>query len=306
MEMQQVGRPRSNTTISGSSFSPVKGSPPSSTKRKLSLSYLRLSNARIVQRCLVYVINLPVALADELLLKSYEYLGQYGSIVKCVVNKQGVHSTSNNPTCSAHVTYNTEEESSLCIKACNGFEIHGKELKMYFGTTKYCSYFSRGIACPKPNCPFLHKLASETEVVSKEELAQQKEIIPKDSKIHTIKVRYVEENTVLPALRIIRERTCSELQVPRPRLFSKDLGSPTKSRFDFVYEEEEELDAPRSPVLEGLIQNASPSNPEIEMTTEDFEEILSPLNTDPWAADLLEFRKNSLDTYLVTAKATNN
>lgn len=39
-----------------------------------------------------------------------------------------------------------------------------------FGTTKYCSYFLRGVACANPDCMYLHDYGNEEDTFSKEEI----------------------------------------------------------------------------------------------------------------------------------------
>ena len=48
----------------------------------------QLKHMRVVQRNLVYVIGLAPSVARESLLEKPDYFGQYGRIVKLVVNKQ--------------------------------------------------------------------------------------------------------------------------------------------------------------------------------------------------------------------------
>ena len=48
----------------------------------------QLSNVRVVQKNLVYVLGLPVKLATEDTLKSLDFFGQYGRISKVVVNRR--------------------------------------------------------------------------------------------------------------------------------------------------------------------------------------------------------------------------
>jgi len=47
----------------------------------------QFANKRVIQRNLVYVMNLSPSLADENLLMSEGYFGQYGSILKCKVKQ---------------------------------------------------------------------------------------------------------------------------------------------------------------------------------------------------------------------------
>jgi CCR4-NOT transcription complex subunit 4 len=47
----------------------------------------QLVNVRVIQRNLVYVTNLPMNVAKEDILKRHEYFGQYGKVLKIVINK---------------------------------------------------------------------------------------------------------------------------------------------------------------------------------------------------------------------------
>jgi len=47
---------------------------------QLTLKGIKLSKIRIIQKSTVYVIGLSPTLADESLMRRYEYFGQYGKI----------------------------------------------------------------------------------------------------------------------------------------------------------------------------------------------------------------------------------
>ena len=67
------------------------------------------------------MIGLAPELAQEDLLSSYEYLGQYGKIKKLVVNK--MKSQRQSSTYSAYVTFSNEKEASLAIFVNEYFKI---------------------------------------------------------------------------------------------------------------------------------------------------------------------------------------
>jgi hypothetical protein len=46
--------------------------------------------------------------------------------------------------------------------------LEGKQLKVSFGTTKYCAYFLRGYECPNPDCFYLHEFDPLNEVTSRD------------------------------------------------------------------------------------------------------------------------------------------
>ena len=106
------------------------------------------SSLRVIQRNLVYITNIPEALAQEAVLTQYEYFGQYGTIEKCIVG-QSKSLQFRRPSFNAYITYASEEEAALCIKACNFFRVQEHVLEVTLGTTRYCTHFLKGQACPK-------------------------------------------------------------------------------------------------------------------------------------------------------------
>lgn len=40
-----------------------------------------------------------------------------------------------------------------------------------YGTTKYCSYYLRGMSCQNPGCMYLHEPGEDADSYSKEDLA---------------------------------------------------------------------------------------------------------------------------------------
>ncbi|KAK6231550.1 hypothetical protein SCA6_001623 [Theobroma cacao] len=71
------------------------------TKPKVSEGRMHLSNIRVIKRNLVYIIGLPLDLADEDLLQRREYFGQYGKVLKLSISKtaNGVIQHSSNNSC---------------------------------------------------------------------------------------------------------------------------------------------------------------------------------------------------------------
>ncbi|KAK7404658.1 hypothetical protein VNO78_05613 [Psophocarpus tetragonolobus] len=65
----------------------------------------KLSSVRVIQRNLVYIVGLPLNLADEDLLKRREYFSQYGKVVKVAMSRTaaGVIQQFPNDTCSVYV-----------------------------------------------------------------------------------------------------------------------------------------------------------------------------------------------------------
>uniref|UniRef100_M4B544 RING-type domain-containing protein n=1 Tax=Hyaloperonospora arabidopsidis (strain Emoy2) TaxID=559515 RepID=M4B544_HYAAE len=129
-----------------------------------------LQNVRVMQRNLVYVIGLPVPFAEEDVLRSNECFGQYGKIVKAVVNKSHLSADRANATASAYITFANKEDALCCIVAIDGYYLDGSMLRASFGTTKYCNFFLRNMQCNNPDCLYLHELGDEDDSFTKEEM----------------------------------------------------------------------------------------------------------------------------------------
>jgi CCR4-NOT transcription complex subunit 4 len=60
----------------------------------------------VIQKTLVYVIGLAPEIAHEDTLKKPEYFGQYGDLLKVVINTNNVYNaTRGGPSYSAYLTY---------------------------------------------------------------------------------------------------------------------------------------------------------------------------------------------------------
>lgn len=56
-----------------------------------------IADYRVIQRNLVYVIGVSPKIAMESILRSYEFFGQYGPIIKIVVNKRNLGGNTTTP-----------------------------------------------------------------------------------------------------------------------------------------------------------------------------------------------------------------
>ena len=137
-----------------------------------------LSECRIITKNLVYVIGLSSSLANRDKLMRYEYFGQYGNIQKIVVNKNKAYNQNspNGPSYSAYVTYSKPSEASIAILSLDENIIDNHCIKASFGTTKYCSFFLKGIECTNKDCLFLHKIADDSDIIKRGELNTNKYI----------------------------------------------------------------------------------------------------------------------------------
>ena len=144
------------------------------------LSEIRnLENSRIIQKNLVYIIGLSLNLIKkDSLLKNYEFFGQYGKITKFVINKNKTYNSNNpnGPSYSCYVTYSNDSESSLAILALDNAIIDNHIIKASYGTTKYCLNFLKNSKCLNKDCLFLHKFANEEDIISKDELNNNKNL----------------------------------------------------------------------------------------------------------------------------------
>ncbi|XVF55414.1 hypothetical protein PTKIN_Ptkin06aG0034200 [Pterospermum kingtungense] len=141
-------------------------------KPKVSEGRMHLSNIRVIKRNLVYIIGLPLDLADEDLLQRREYFGQYGKVLKVSISKtaNGVIQHSSNNSCCVYVTYSKEEEAVCCIQSVHSFVLEGRPLRACFGTTKYCHAWLRNVPCSILDCLYLHDYGSEVDSFSKDEI----------------------------------------------------------------------------------------------------------------------------------------
>ena len=144
-----------------------------------SLEISNLENSRIIQKNLVYIIGLSLNLIKkDSLLKNYEFFGQYGKITKFVINKNKTYNSNNpnGPSYSCYVTYSNDSESSLAILALDNTIIDNHIIKASYGTTKYCLNFLKNSKCLNKDCLFLHKFANDEDIISKDELNNNKNL----------------------------------------------------------------------------------------------------------------------------------
>jgi len=140
--------------------------------RSMSLDRRSLQNLRVIQRHLIYVIGLPPSLSSVELLASADFFGQYGKVVKVVVNNhEGV--APDDPrygSVSAYITFQYRDDARSAIRAVDGFWLEGRHLRASFGTTKYCNNFARSLPCTNPDCLYLHELGDPEDRFTKEEI----------------------------------------------------------------------------------------------------------------------------------------
>ena len=171
--------------------------------------YSQMQKLRITQKNLVYLIGFPKYLAyNEKLLSSFEYLGQYGKILKINVNKNKIYNSNNpnGPSYSCHITYSSFSESSLAILNLDNFVFENHIIKASYGTTKYCSNFLYGNKCNNKDCLYLHYFADVKDVINKDDVNYNKTIY-KNQHIKAIKLSGIFNNVnVINYLRDIKNK----------------------------------------------------------------------------------------------------
>ena len=141
--------------------------------------YSKMQKMRIIKKNLVYLIGLPKELAfNENILNTFEYLGQYGKIVKLKSNKNKKYNITNpnGPSYSCHITYSSPIESSLAILSLENIQFENHIFKASFGTTKYCSNFLHGVPCTNKDCLFLHYLANDDDILNRDEMNSNNQV----------------------------------------------------------------------------------------------------------------------------------
>ncbi|KAG2392662.1 hypothetical protein C9374_011387 [Naegleria lovaniensis] len=144
-------------------------------KKKPHINRKQLANVRVIQRNLVYVVGLTLSVAKHDWLKHTDNFAKYGKIKKVVINKSNLHNSSHiapnrTPTVSAYITYVRKEDAYKAIRAVDKTYLDGKQLRASFGTTKYCAYFLKGIACTNPDCMYLHEYGNDEDTFNKDEI----------------------------------------------------------------------------------------------------------------------------------------
>lgn len=146
------------------------------SKAKVAESRKHLSDVRVIQRNLVYVVGIPPSLANEKNLERREFFGQYGKILKVSISCSSSHSAQHSSigTMSrVYITFMKEEDALRCIQAVNGYILEGQPLRACFGTTKYCYAWLKNMPCNNPDCLYLHDVGAEEDSFTKEELASK-------------------------------------------------------------------------------------------------------------------------------------
>ena len=124
-----------------------------------------LSKIRILRKNLIHVHGFPKSFAKTDKLKSTEYFGQYGNIIRAMI-KYKINPDTNQKAYSAYITYSNEKEAAFAILCVDCLLIKGKIIRAFFGTNKYCKYFLNNEKCTNlERCTFLHELADDNDII---------------------------------------------------------------------------------------------------------------------------------------------
>ena len=88
------------------------------------------------------MVGIEIANKDTLIKKGY--LGQYGSIQKIIINKDGYLNNELD-----YPTYSSLIEASLALLALNNSNNLNHKLNACFGTNKYCNSFLKRVECTR-------------------------------------------------------------------------------------------------------------------------------------------------------------
>ncbi|XP_059309131.1 uncharacterized protein LOC132060223 isoform X1 [Lycium ferocissimum] len=172
-EKEKVVRMQSNIERAGNNNANRKSKQQPKAKPKTNEVKKDLTNVRVIQRKMAYVIGLPLSLADEDILQRKEYFGQYGKVTKISLSRTtgGAIQQFVNDTCSVYITYLKEEEAVRCIQSVHGFVLEDRYLRASFGTAKYCHAWLRNTPCSNPSCLYLHSIGADEDSFGKDDVA---------------------------------------------------------------------------------------------------------------------------------------
>ena len=129
-----------------------------------------LSELRILKKNLVHVHGFPKSIGKIDTLKSKEYFGLYGNIIK-IIQTYKRKPSNNKKVYSVYITYSNEREAACAILCVDSLLIQGKIIRAFFGTTKYCNYFINNQVCPiLDRCTFLHQVINNKDIIIDENM----------------------------------------------------------------------------------------------------------------------------------------
>lgn len=112
----------------------------------------KLLEYRIIKEQLLYIIGLPKTVADNELLASDGFCGQFGKPERIVINhnpKKEFPATTRayESQVAVYVDYMSSVDVAIAIRCLNGLRVGHFVLKCSFGTSKYCANFLSNAKC---------------------------------------------------------------------------------------------------------------------------------------------------------------
>lgn len=122
---------------------------------------------RILQRNIVYVIGIPEKIANNVMIGSQDYFGQYGDIIRIVINtKPHFTEKKRDKFYSCYITYTSPESACLAIIATFMNPLsHLSSLQTSYATVKFCMFFAKSKVCRVKNCRFCHFMPPKSEII---------------------------------------------------------------------------------------------------------------------------------------------
>ena len=122
-----------------------------------------LNNVRIIQTNLIHAHGFPSSIARTELLKSKEYFGRYGTIIKATTTYK-INPNNNKKLYSVYILYSNEKEAALAV--LDSQINNDKKICVFFGTNKYCYYLLNNKKCPNiGKCMFIHQLVTDKDFI---------------------------------------------------------------------------------------------------------------------------------------------
>lgn len=197
-------------------------------------------------------------------------------------------SSTTGPCYSAYVTYSTPREASICIlvfyknlpiKAIDKFELHGRQIRASFGTTKYCSYFLKGQECQNKDCLYLHQTVPESETLPKEKVCNNRALFNDQQKIayQLSRIDDVPLDKFLSEMRPFATKGIRVFPVPetiykkiyyfeKPKGGLTPSGSPAQKIQTLQKSLSPQIHPNKDPILDGVYRESTGSNENYELT----------------------------------------
>ena len=125
-----------------------------------------IPNLRILETDLIYIVGIPYENSDLDILKSENNIGHYGKISEYHMVKSPIGITN---TSAQFQRFDTRLEATFAILGFSIFMNRNTGIKAFYGTNKYCSYYSSKKTCPNKKCLFLHRNVNEGHYFYKDE-----------------------------------------------------------------------------------------------------------------------------------------